>query len=107
MTQTTEPCPEGHQWHDTTTGKVCAACLLEAPADPIKPDADDDPKHHTTKLSSDFALLDVKKGRAALLKATKGNRIPVTITGYIVGPWSDDDGTNREFEVEVTGVQVT
>ena len=50
-TQTTETeCGSwGHQWHDTSTERVCAACLAEAPADPIQPEAPDDPKRQTTK----------------------------------------------------------
>jgi hypothetical protein len=63
-------------------------------------------------IKSDFALLDVKKGRQALFKTLgkAGNPlhtpIPVTITGYLTGAWSDDDGISREFEVRVTGVQL-
>lgn len=68
-------------------------------------------------FSSDFALLDVKKGRKRLFKCVggqgfgktgkpTGERIPVTITGFIVGAHSDDDGTSREFEVEVIGLDI-
>ncbi len=63
-------------------------------------------------LKSDFALLDVKQGRGALFKAlgytgrSDAAPIPVTITGFLVGAWGDDDGVSREFEVEVTGVQI-
>ena len=65
------------------------------------------------KLKSTFALLDVKKGRKELFKRLgftgrgKGERVPVTITGYIVGAWGDDDGTSREFEIEVTDLAVS
>ena len=31
-------------------------------------------------------------------------RVPVTITGYIVGAWGNDDGESQEFQVEVTKV---
>jgi hypothetical protein len=59
------------------------------------------------KVKSDFALLDVKKGRRALRKRLEQNptRIPVTIHGFIATAWSDDDGTSIEFEVEVTSVK--
>lgn len=66
------------------------------------------------KITSDFAILDVKKGRKKLLKRFESRprmgpcpaelKLPVTITGYIVGVWGDDDGISREFEVEVTEV---
>lgn len=69
------------------------------------------------KLTSDFAILDVKNGRNKLLKRVQGEgfgptgrptgaRIPVTITGFIVGAYGGDDGTSREFEVEVTDLTV-
>ncbi len=61
-------------------------------------------------FSSDFALLDVKKGRAELERlVAKGYRIPITIRGFIqpghqgVGT---DDGVSREFSCDVTNVQV-
>jgi hypothetical protein len=65
-------------------------------------------------IKSDFAILDVKAGRAALLKAvgfahnntSKARTVPITITGEIVGAWGDDDGISREFEVRVTGVSM-
>lgn len=63
------------------------------------------------EIKSEFALLDVKKGRGALFKALgyTGRRkdispIPVTITGFIIGAWGKDDGVSREFEIEVTDV---
>ena len=37
-------CSGPHQWHDTAGGRMCAACLVTAPADPIRPDTADDPK---------------------------------------------------------------
>lgn len=42
--QTTGDCPGGHQWHDLADKRICAACLLEAPAEPITPEPADDPK---------------------------------------------------------------
>jgi hypothetical protein len=69
----------------------------------------------TTKvpaLKSGFALLDVKGGRKALFKAlgytgrsNDAAPIPVTITGFIVGAWGDDDGVSREFEIDVRKVE--
>lgn len=69
------------------------------------------------KLESSLAILDVKKGRKKLFKLlgftpngprpNEDNRVPVTITGFIVGAHGGDDGTSREFQVEVTGLAVT
>ena len=68
------------------------------------------------KLQSDFALLDVKKGRHKLYrllgntpsgpKPNEDKKVRVTITGYIVGAWDRDDGTSREFQVDVDSVEV-
>ena len=57
------------------------------------------------KTTSTFSILDVKQGRNPLLKLVGNHkhRVPVTITGFIVGDWSGDDGVSREFEVAVTG----
>lgn len=66
------------------------------------------------KLKSDFAILDVKSGRASLFKKfdgvrrgkiPSGVRIHVTITGYIDGVHGNDDGVSREFSVHVTKVE--
>ena len=65
------------------------------------------------KISSDFALLDVKAGRHKLAKqfdgfrtAEREDRIPVTITGFISNRWGNDDGTSIEFGVDVTDVAI-
>lgn len=63
------------------------------------------------KLKSDFALLDVKTGRAALNKRCGKNhdlreRVPVIIKGYITHRHGDFDGVSQEFGVEVTSVEV-
>lgn len=66
------------------------------------------------KLESDFALLDVKRGRKALAKRMppgsnslpKDKRIPVTIRGYISHRHGADDGTSIEFGVDVTSVRI-
>lgn len=50
------------------------------------------------KISSDFALLDVKHGRVALARRiNSGERVPVTIRGYIDTVHGNDDGTSIEF----------
>jgi hypothetical protein len=68
------------------------------------------------KVTSDFALLDVKFGRKKLAKVFKGKprirprnsspRIPVTITGYVIDRWGPDDGTSIEFQVDVQGLEL-
>lgn len=56
---------------------------------------------------SDFAILDVKRGRAAMRALVDaGRRIPVTITGYVDHTHSRDDGTSQEFSVQVTRLDV-
>lgn len=66
-------------------------------------------------ISSDFAILDVKKGRGVLHKhfekaPTMGRcpeelRIPVVIHGYIDGVWGNDDGVSREFSLSVEKIE--
>lgn len=52
------------------------------------------------KINSDFALLDVKRGRVELARrVNRGERIPVTIRGYIDNVHSNDDGTSIEFSL--------
>ena len=67
-------------------------------------------------FKSDFAIIDVKAGRAALTKNFKDQPllgpcppkmcVPVTITGYLDGVWGHDDGTSREFSMTVQSVKV-
>ena len=58
------------------------------------------------KLKSGFAFLDVKSGRQGLKKLVEtGQRVPVTIKGYIGVPVSGDDGESIEFGVEVESVK--
>jgi hypothetical protein len=66
------------------------------------------------KVSSSFAILDIKTGRKKLLDKVKSEmaaydsvRIPVTITGFIDGEWGRDDGTSIEFSVLVTKVEIS
>lgn len=54
-------------------------------------------------INSDFALLDIKRGRVQMAKrVNRGERIPVTIRGYIDNAHGHDDGTSIEFSVVVT-----
>jgi hypothetical protein len=57
-------------------------------------------------ISSDFAILDVKKGRTKLAKYFKDNKPPlaVTIEAEIVYPSGSDDGTSIEFAMAVKKV---
>ena len=61
------------------------------------------------KITSNSLILDVKRGRNKLLKtvgwdSNEGKCVPVTITGYIVSAYGNDDGVSREFSVEVDSV---
>ena len=52
------------------------------------------------KISTSFAILDVKHGRVDLARrVNRGERIPVTIRGYIDTVHSHDDGTSIEFSL--------
>ena len=67
-------------------------------------------------ISSDFAILDVKKGRKALVRhfedrprmglCPEALRIPVVSRGYIDGVNGNDDGTSQEFTVTVEKLSV-
>jgi hypothetical protein len=69
------------------------------------------------KLESDFAILDVEKGRRSLAKhfakrpklgaCPPEMRIPVVIRGYIDCIHGSDDGTSQEFAVTVESVEIT
>ena len=66
------------------------------------------------KIESDFAIIDVKRGRKALsrlmpqgsLSLAECDRIPVTIHGYIFCQHGADDGVSIEFGVDVERVEV-
>lgn len=68
----------------------------------------------TKPFKSDFAILDVKAGRAALARrfverprlgeCPPAMRVPVVIHGYVDGVWGDDDGISQEFCVTITKV---
>jgi hypothetical protein len=65
-------------------------------------------------MESNFALLDVRRGRRQLERLfakgrggypANGERIPVTIKGYITHQHGDDDGESIEFGVQVLSVE--
>ena len=67
------------------------------------------------KITSEFAILDVTSGRKKLAAHFKNQhcgpcpeklRIPVVITGFIEGPFGNDDGTSMEFNVAVTSAEL-
>ena len=59
------------------------------------------------KIKSDFAILDVKAGRAKLFKRVSfGKPVKVVIEGEIDSHWGRDDGTSQEFNVNVKSVKV-
>lgn len=68
------------------------------------------------KIKSDFAILDVKIGRAKLARHFEGRpamgecpekmRVPVVIHGYVDSVWGADDGTSQEFSVTVERIEV-
>lgn len=59
-------------------------------------------------IGSDFAILDVTKGRRELMKHVNNKGyIDVVIRGRIETAWGDDDGISREFSVDVKSVEVT
>lgn len=60
----------------------------------------------TAPFKSDFALLDVKQGRAALFKRVMaGNKVRVIIEAEIDTVYGHDDGVSREFNCVVTSVK--
>lgn len=66
-------------------------------------------------INSEFAILDVKKGRKKIEKhfaerpttgeCPKHMRIPIVLRGYIDGQHSYDDGVSIEFSVVVDRVE--
>lgn len=55
------------------------------------------------KITSDYAWIDVKRGRAMLrnLVQDHGCSIPITLDGYITEDSSRDDGVSIEFQMDV------
>ena len=63
------------------------------------------------KIESDFAILDVKRGRSKLDKLCNTGHgmnppLEVLIRGKITGRWGQSDGISQEFQVEVESVEV-
>lgn len=60
-----------------------------------------------TKITSTFAILDVRVGRKGLATylSPGSMRVPVTIRGHIDYQWSGDDGTSIEFAVDVASIK--
>jgi len=67
------------------------------------------------KIGSDFAILDVKRGRRRLQRHFKHRPIgscprkmliPVVIHGFIESQWGGDDGVSTEFGVTVKKVEI-
>lgn len=57
-------------------------------------------------FKSTFAILDVKKGRAALAKKIKaGGKVRVRIDMLIDTQWGNDDGVSIEFSGDVTSIK--
>lgn len=59
---------------------------------------------YVPEISSDFAILDVKKGRKALdkmMRANPGVRFKIIIAAEIDNTWSDDDGISQEFGLSI------
>lgn len=62
-----------------------------------------------SRVTSDFALVSIRKGRKLLDKRlgteATGPRIPITLTGYLNYAWGRDDGTDQEFVMTVTSIE--
>lgn len=56
-------------------------------------------------FTSDFAILDVKRGRAALEKRLKCGPLRVRVEMAIDRPHGSDDGTSQEFSCTVLSVK--
>lgn len=60
------------------------------------------------KIQSDFALLDVKRGRKALARhLAKHGPQEVVVKMTLRRVWGNDDGTSIEFQADVTDVRPT
>jgi hypothetical protein len=57
-------------------------------------------------FKSDFLILDVKAGRAALMKRVEaGNKVRILIEAEIDSVYGHDDGVSREFNCIVHSVK--
>jgi hypothetical protein len=59
----------------------------------------------TAPFKSDFAILDVKTGRAALAKRLKSGPIKVRIDMFIDYAHGNDDGVSQEFSCTTLSVK--
>lgn len=59
----------------------------------------------TAPFKSDYALLDVKRGRAALLKRLKTGPVRIRVDMTVDYAYGRDDGTSIEFCCTVTSVK--
>lgn len=63
---------------------------------------------YVPEISSDFAILDVKKGRKALdqmLLMEPSVRFKLTIEAEVDYVWGGDDGISQEFALKVTSLR--
>lgn len=70
----------------------------------------------TPKIITEFAIVDVTTGRAALARHFEKRpamglcpehlRIPIVLRGYLSGQNSRDDGTSIEFTMDVESFEV-
>jgi hypothetical protein len=70
------------------------------------------------QIKATSALLDVSDDQRAKLTAhlpksetpfrdwPEQHRIPITLKGFIVNQWGEDDGTSIEFRIEVTDAEI-
>lgn len=59
------------------------------------------------KFSSDYGILDVKKGRKKLeAHLHKNQGVPVVIAAYLTCAYGHDDGISTPFNMDVISVEV-
>lgn len=59
------------------------------------------------RLSSSYAILDIERGRKALVKhLDKLGSVRVLIEAIITDPYGSDDGVSIEFNMDVVSVKV-
>ena len=58
------------------------------------------------RINSDFALLDIKRGRKALLKhLDEHGPQEVVVTMTLNRAWGNDDGVSIEFQADVANIK--
>jgi len=58
------------------------------------------------KITSDYAWIDVKRGRRVLQEAVNKTEVPITLRGRILNSISGDDGVSIEFQIDVDSVKL-